>query len=388
MNNHSIRSFVLACLLATVLTACGGSEPPPTPPPPAVEYLAVEPQEVALRFEFVARTRAREDATIMAQISGTIVERGFEEGQSVEEGDLLFQIDPRPYQAALDVAQAELSQASTALDVAERNLARGVDLEPDGFISAAEMDELRGTRDAAFSSKQSAEAALEQARINLEYTDVRAPFSGRTGRVEVSTGDLVSPGSSTLVTIVQSDPMLVDFEVSERVLAGAMTENQKRAAEDLEPLGYTPHLQLVTGDSYPHVGKINYANNRINASTGTVTVTAEFPNPDGSLLPGQFTRVFIERSDVRGLLVIPQASVLEDMQGRYVYVIDDENLVQRRNVALGQRQDIDWVVESGLEEGNRVIVNGIQKVRPGMAVSASSVATTPYEETNTGNQAE
>ena len=184
MNKNPMRSLFFCCLCTALLTACGGSEPPPAPPPPAVEYRVVEPQEVALRFEFVARTRAREDATIMAQISGTIVKRGFEEGQAVEEGDLLFQIDPRPYQAALDAAQANLSQASTALDVAERNLARGVELEPDGFISASEMDDLRGTRDTANSAKQSAEASLEQARINLEFTDVRAPFSGRTGRVE------------------------------------------------------------------------------------------------------------------------------------------------------------------------------------------------------------
>ena len=211
---------------------------------------------------------------------------------------------------------------------------------------------------------------------------------GAQGASNVSTGDLVSPGSSPLVTIVQSDPMLVDFEVGERVLASAMTENQKRAAEGLQPLGYTPRLQLATGDSYSQVGKINYANNRINASTGTVTVTAEFPNPDGTLIPGQFSRVYIERSDVRGLLVIPQASVLEDMQGRYVYIVDSENQVQRRNVTLGQRQDIDWVVESGLEDGDRVIVNGIQKVRPGMTVSASAVIATPLEESSTSNQAE
>ena len=324
----------------------------------------------------------------MAQISGTIVERGFEEGQPVEEGDLLFRIDQRPYRAALEAAQADLSRTRTALDVAERNLARGIELEPDGFISASEMDELRGTRDAAISSQEAAEAALEQARINLEFTEVRAPFAGRTGRVDVSTGDLVSPGSDALVTIVQSDPMLVDFEVSERVLAGAMMENQQRASEGLEPLAYTPRLQLVTGDEYPHPGQINYANNRINASTGTVTVTAVFPNPDGILVPGQFTRVLLERSDVRDLLVIPQAAVLEDMQGRYVYIIDNDDQVQRRNVQLGQRQGVDWVVESGLENGSRVIVNGIQKVRPGMTVTGTPVAATPYEEPAADDQAE
>jgi membrane fusion protein (multidrug efflux system) len=380
MNKYPIRRSLAFCFAAVLLGACDQAEQAPAPPPPAVEYLVVEPRAVALRFEFVARTRAREDAAIMAQISGTIVERGFEEGQPVDEGDLLFRIDQRPYRAALEAAQADLARARTALDVAERNLERGIELEPDGFISTSEMDELRGTRDAAISSKEVAEAALEQARINLEFTEVRAPFAGRTGRVDVSTGDLVSPGSNALVTIVQSDPMLVDFEVSERILAGAMMENQQRAKEGLEPLAYTPRLQLVTGDEFPHAGQINYANNRINASTGTVTVTAEFPNPDGILVPGQFTRVLLVRSDVRDLLVIPQAAVLEDMQGRYVYIIDNDDQVQRRNVELGQRQGVDWVVESGLENGNRVIVNGIQKVRSGITVTGTPIAATPYEE--------
>lgn len=382
------RNSTTTWLCAALLCACGGSEAPPAPPPPAVEYQRIEPQQVALRFEFVARTRAREDAAIMAQVSGTVLERGFEEGQPVEEGDLLFRIDPRPYQAALDSARADLARANTSLDVAERNLARGIELEPDGFISDSELDELRGTRDAAISTREAAEAALEHARINLDYTELRAPFAGRAGRAEVSTGDLVSPGSSPLVTLVQSDPMLVDFDISERILADAMLENQRRAAEGLEPLRYAPRLQMITGDPYPHAGQIDYANNRVNASTGTVTVTAVFPNPEGMLLPGQFTRVIVERSDVRDLLVIPQASVLEDMQGRYVYIIDDQDRVQRRNVTLGQRQGVDWVVESGLEDGSRVIVHGIQKVRPGMPVVATPVGAVPHSEPDADSQAQ
>lgn len=383
-----IRNPLPLWLCAATLCACGGGEPPPAPPPPAVEYRVVEPQAVATRFEFVARTRAREDTAIRAQISGTITERRFDEGEGVAEGDLLFRIDPRPYQAALNSAQADLSSAVTALEVAERNLARGLELEPDGYISASEMDQLRGTRDSSIASKEAAEAALEQAQINLDFTEVRAPFSGRAGRSELSIGDLVSPGGEPLVTLVQIDPMLVDFDISEQILANSMIENQRRAAEGLAPFEYTPRLQLVTGDPYPHVGRIDYANNRVNASTGTVTVTAAFPNPDNLLLPGQFTRVFVERDDIQDRLVIPQSAVLEDMQGRYVYIVDDENRVQRRNVTLGQREGVDWVVESGLEAGNRVIVNGIQKVRPNMPVTASPSEAVPHNEPNASSPAD
>ena len=375
-------------LIVPILFAACSNEAPPAPPPPAVEFRVAEPRAVATRFEFVARTRAREDAAIRAQVSGTITERNFEEGQVVREGDLLFRIDPRPYQAALNSARAEVTRATTALDVAERNLARGVELEPDGFISAAEMDTLRGNRDGAVASKEAAEAAVEKAEIDLGFTDVRAPFSGRAGRSQLSIGDLVSPGGDPLVTLVQSDPILVDFDVSEQVLANSMIENQGRAARGEDPIVYTPGLQMVNGEPYPYPGQIDYANNRVNPTTGTVTVTARFPNPDGLLLPGQFTRVLVQRGGVEDRLLIPQSAVLEDMQGRYVYIVDDDDLVQRRNVTLGQREGVDWVVESGLEQGNRVIVNGVQKVRPGMPVTARPVEAEPHREPNAGEPAE
>ena len=365
------------CTIAFALVACGGPGEPPAPPPPAVEYKAASAEPVATRFEFVARSRAREDAEIRAQISGTIVERSFAEGEEVAEGQILFRIDPRTYRAALNTARADLSNARSSLDVAERNLARGIELEPDGFISASEMDQLRGNRDSASAAVEAAEAAVERAEIDLGFTEIKAPFTGRAGRSQLSIGDLVGPNSGTLVTLVQQDPMLIDFDVDEQALAGRLQENQERAAQGLEPVAFTPRLQLITGDLYPHAGSIDYANNRINAGTGTITVTASFPNPDGTLVPGQFSRILVQRGEPEMRLLVPQAAVLEDMQGRYVYIVGEDGVVQRKNVTLGQRDGVNWVVETGLEADMRVIVNGIQKVRPGMAVTASPVGATP-----------
>lgn len=364
---------VLACIALT-LTACGQSEAPPQAPPPAVEYREVTMEPVATSFEFVARTRAREDAQVRAQISGTIVERSFEEGQMVEEGHVLFRIDPRPYEAQLASAQALLQRAQTSLNVAQQNLDRGEELIADKFISDAEMDKLRGDRDQAVAALEEARASVLTAQINLDFTEVRAPFSGTAGRSNISTGDLVNPNSGTLVSLVQLDPMLVDFDVSEQALAQNLYNNQKREEEGLPPIRFTPTLKLSTGDIYPLEGVMDYADNRVNPTTGTVTVTARFPNPDSLLYPGQFARVLVRRGKAVPTMLIPQPSVLEDMQGRYVFVVLEDDTVARRNVTLGMREGVDWVVLEGLEEGDRVIVNGIQKVRSGMTVTATPVA--------------
>ena len=380
MNRSRVLAGFSLLLPFVLLAACGGPADPPQAPPPAVEVQDVFMEPVATEFEFVARTRAREDADIRARITGAIMERNFEEGQIVEKDALLFRIDPRPYEAALNAARADLAQANAAVEVAQRNLARGEELLPDGYISESEMDKLRGERDRAIASREAAQAAIEQAQLNLNFTEIRAPFRGRTGRSQLSIGDLVDPTAGPLVSLVQVDPMLVDFDVNERTLLEAMKRNQARVAQGEPAIEYTPRLRLVSGDFYPLDGTIDYASNRVNPSTGTITVTARFPNPDQNLIPGQFGRIVVKRGEPVERMLISQSSVLEDMQGRYVYVVDDDNLVVRKNVALGQRHGVNWVVESGLEPGDRVIVNGLQKVRPGMPASPSPVTSRPHQE--------
>lgn len=380
---HGIRPAAIALntVLYIFLVSCGAAEDPPQVPPPAVEVQEVFMQPVATEFEFVARTRAKEDTEIKARITGTIIERNFSEGQAVEKDALLFRIDSRPYQTALKSAEADLARATSALSVAKRNLSRGEELKPDGYISEAELDKLRDEHQRAIAAEEAAQAAIEQATLNLEFTEIRAPFSGRAGRSNFSIGDLVDSNAGSLVSIVQNDPMLVDFDVNERSLAESMKVNQKRTKQGLDPIAYTPRLRLVNGDFYALDGVIDYANNRVNPSTGTITITARFPNPDYGLIPGQFGRIIIKRGQPEIRMLIPQSSVLEDMQGRYVYIVNSDNLVVRKNIMLGQRNGMNWVVDSGLEEGDRVIVSGVQKVRPNMPASPSPASAGPYEDT-------
>lgn len=378
MSRFKLFSRLLTATPILFLSACGGPADPPAPPPPAVGVQEVSLEPVTAEHEFVARTRAQEDSEIRARVTGTIIERNFNEGQVVEKDALLFRIDPRPYEASLSAARADLARAVTALDVAQRNLNRGEELAPQGHISESEMDKLRGERDSGIAAQSAAEAAVEQAEINLDFTEIRAPFTGTAGRSQLSIGDLVDPNSGPLVTLVQRDPMLADFDINERTLAQSIKNAQDRAAQGLERMRYVVRMKLVTGDIYRHDGEIDYASNRVNPSTGTVTVTARFPNPDGTLIPGQFVRVVMQRGEAEMQMLIPQSSVLEDMQGRYVFIVDDGNSVVRKNITLGQRTGINWVVEEGLSEGDRVIVEGIQKVRPGMPVDPSPASVQPH----------
>ena len=371
-----ISTLLLAPL---ALLACGEAESPAAPPPPAVEFVQLEPEPVASTFEFVARTRATEDTAIRARITGTILERNFEEGQKVAADQVLFRIDPRPYETALASARAQLSQAEAAVKVSARNLERGRELSPQGFISKSELDKLVSESDTAKAQLAAAQAAVQKAEIDLGFTQVRAPFAGTAGRSELSIGDLVDPNAGPLVTLVQMDPMLVDFDVNEQALATSLKDNQARQARGEPPVRYTPSLKLADGDIYNQPGRIDYANNRVNTSTGTVTVTAIFPNPDGLLFPGQFVRVNLQRGEEQEELMVPQVSVLEDMQGRYVFAITDDNLVTRKNVRLGQKSGTKWLVQEGLQAGDRIIVNGVQKVRVGAPVTATPVSSMPHE---------
>lgn len=376
-----IAPLVAVCLL---VAGCGddsaNKQSAKEAPLPSVVVATVSSLQISPTRRFIGRTEAVEDVQIKARVSGYLMSMDFVEGQEVQKGEVLFEIDPKPYQAEVSRLSAEVNRQQASLTNAKRNYRRGNELIEKGFISAMEMDDLTSKRDQAKASLQSSEAALEAAKLNLSYTKITAPISGRIGRKSLSIGDLVSPESGVLVTIVTVDPMYVTFDISEKLVATA--SGQKNSLSEATKALPIPSIELPNGEMYDKQGKFDFVDNRVDPATGTVKVRAVFPNEMGLLIPGQYVTAVVSASDVMDAILVPQAAVSEDQQGHFVMVIDDANTVQVRRVEMGDRVEINWVVDKGLAEGERLIVEGIQKVRTGQKVNPVEQTVKAFDESS------
>ncbi|WP_193165920.1 efflux RND transporter periplasmic adaptor subunit [Microbulbifer hainanensis] len=375
--------FAAIVISAPLLLAVGcgdrGAEEPEQKPPP-VEVLAVREQPVIPRYEYVGRVEATDELAVRPRVEGYIMRRLFEEGSMVEKGQLLYEIDPQPFIATLDNRRAALEQARAGLQVAERNFRRGRQLVGQGFISKKTMDELQGTYEQAQAGLQAAQADVESAKLNLSYTKIYAPLTGRIGRSAFTEGSLVGPQSEPLTTVLNLNPTFVLFEVPQDQLLAVQIREARRLREGRAPSSRDIRIELPDDTFYPYPGSIAFVDNQINLNTGSVAVRAEFPNPDQLLVQGQFVRVSIRvmSGDENILPLVPQSSVLEDMQGRYVFVVDENDVAHRRYLELGQREGELWAVEKGLQAGERVIVNGLQRVVADRPVAPQTSARNPY----------
>ncbi|WP_323847228.1 efflux RND transporter periplasmic adaptor subunit [Microbulbifer magnicolonia] len=377
-----LNSAIGAAVLL-VLAACGDrGDEAYEPPPPPVEVLIVREQPVIPRFEYVGRVQATDELNVRPRVEGNIQGRYFEEGSLVKQGELLYEIDPQPFVATLENRRAAESRARAALDVAERNYRRGLGLAPRGFISKSTMDQLEGDFEQAQAGLQAALADVNSAELNLSYTRIYAPLTGRIGRSSFTEGALVGPQSEPLATILNTDPVWLLFEVPEDRIFSVQVEEAQRRLEGLPPGRRDIRIELPDGTLYPFPGTIAFVDNKVNPNTGSVAVRVEFPNPNQLLIQGQFARVSVRvyggPEQLRPL--VPQSAVLEDMQGRYVFVVDENNIAHRRYLKLGQREGELWAVEEGLQVGEPVIVNGLQRVIAEQPVAPQSSARNPYEE--------
>jgi membrane fusion protein (multidrug efflux system) len=336
-----------------------------TAPPPAVTVVSVQPTDVTPGAGFNGRVVAVDDVQLRARVTGFLEKRLFEEGADVKVGDLLFAIEEAPYQAVVDQRQAELASAEANRVNTAVQLRRGEELVKNKNIPQAEVDERRAADEMAAAKILEARAALERAKIDLGYTDIYAPVVGRIGRSAFSIGNLVGPDSGVLATIVSQDPIYVTFPVSQRQLL----EYRRKGGDAAGPP--VVRVTLPDGSAYEQPGKVNFFDVQVDQGTDTVTVRAAFPNPERTLVDGQFVNVRVERGEPVQMLAVPQASVQIDQAGPFVLVVGGDNKVEARRITPGAMAGAQVVVQAGLKAGDKVIVEGIQKARPGMAVSAT-----------------
>jgi len=354
----------------SVVASCGVAAAQGAAPPPAVSVTPVVTRQITESSDYVGRVAAVDKVDLVARVSGFLEQRNFTEGQAVKKGDLLFRIEQATYKAAVDQARAAVARAKATEVNAKLQLERGKELVRSNNIPQATVDQREADEQAAQASVMEAQAGLEQAEINLGYTEIRSPIDGRIGLATFTEGNLVQPSSGRLATIVSQDPVYVLFQASERDVLEykrKILESQDKNAQ------VTIRIKLPDGRVYPHSGINNFLDVEVDSGTDTVTVRAQLPNPERLLIPGGVIGVTVERGQPVAALTVPQSAVLLDQAGRYVLLVDAAKKVEQRRITTGAERGRDIVVTSGLKEGEPVIVEGIQKVRPGQVVTANVV---------------
>jgi RND family efflux transporter MFP subunit len=363
------KGSFFACVAGTlVIGAAGGCSKGQNQAPPAqdAQVVAVEQRDVPVVDEWIGTLDGSVNAQIRAQVSGYLIKQDYREGSAVRQGDPLFEIDPRPFEAALAQATGLLAQAKAQLEKAELDVARFTPLARDKAISQEELDDAVTGRLAAKAQVSSARAAADQARLNLSFTHIVAPVDGISGLIKAQIGDLVGPATGILTTVSKVDPIKAYFPISEQAYLGF--RGREPRAPSL-PAGITFDLFLADGSVYPRKGEFYAIDNQVDGNTGTLRVVAEFPNPDGLLRPGQYARVRAVVNVEKGALLVPQRALTE-LQGSYqVARVDKENLAHIVTVKAGVQIGNMVVIESGLHPGDRVVADGIQKIRDGAAVN-------------------
>lgn len=357
------RPAALSLAAALALAACKGQQEPMQMPPPEVGVVTVQAQTVPLERELVGRLAPFRTADVRARVSGVLLKRLYTEGSEVKEGQPLFQIDPAPLQATLNAARANLAAAEASYANAHTAAERARQLAPQKYISQSDLDTAEANERSTAAAVAQAKANVTSARINLGYATVTAPISGRASQQRVTEGALVGQGDATLLTTIdQIDPLYVNFSIAANELEQLRNASGVTLAGDGQA---RVTLQLPDGSTYGEAGVLDFADRVVDPGTGAITLRARLPNPDKSLLPGNFVSFKAEMGTRAGVFLLPQAAVLRDSNAAYVYVVGADGNVARKNVSIESAANNQWLVTAGLDAGDQVIAAGHQKVAVG-----------------------
>ncbi len=376
--------FTIVALLS--LSACkdDGASKNEAAALPKVQVMEMTAKDVPLSFEFAARAQGSKETEVRARVGGILLKRNYVEGSKVEEGSVLFQIDPEPFKVALSQVEAKLAQNKAQLKAAETQWQRISKLFDERIVSEKARDEARANLESLKASTQLAEAEVQSAQLNLDYTTVKAPISGITSMEAQSEGSLISAtGEGSLLThITQLDPIYVIFSASENEmlsLTSMVDQGLIRNPENKSEI--TAKVKFGDDTVYPLDGIINFITPNVDETTGTLKLRAVFPNPKGRLKPGQFLRLVLEGLTRVDALVLPQEAIMQGANGSYVYRVNEKNMVESVNVQTGMidKSSGGWIVDNGLKAGDKVVLSGVMKLRPGMTVEPQVAKIAPVE---------
>jgi membrane fusion protein (multidrug efflux system) len=364
---RGLSFIILTCLAA--ISPLAASAQAQAQSAPRVSVAAAVTEEVVEDIRFIGRVEAINTVELVARVTGFLRHVDVRDGATVAAGDLLFEIEPEQYEAVVAARRADISQAEANLTLANVELDRRTQLVARNATPQSELDIAKANEQVARASVISAEAALRQAELDLSYTKITAPFAGRIGRLQGSIGELISPTSGPLATLVSQAPMFVSFSLSERQMTDVMQDALAAGENPTSPTSrLTVTLGLPNGTELSETGVIAFGDNRVDPRTGTLAVRAQFDNADGLLVDGSFVTVRLAQEEPVEMLTVPQAAVQRDQRGSFVLVVGADNTVEQRYVTTGTQVGISVVVSDGLQIGETVIVEGLQRVRPGVPV--------------------
>jgi membrane fusion protein, multidrug efflux system len=367
--------FLAICTIVVtvfLLFSCKSEKKASAPPPPDVTVMEVVKKDVAIDFEYVAQTQSSHLVNINARVSGFLEKRLYTEGSIVKKGQILFQMDAKPFQVQLDQALAALARQEAAVETARLNLERTKPLAEQKALAQKDLDDATGRYQSDAAAVEQAKAQVETAKLNLSYTTITSPVTGISSSALQTDGTYISPQNSLLTTVAVLSPMWVNFSISENEMQKYRDQTAKNLLRGPTGKRYTVEVILVDGSVYPYKGQLTFAEPSYNTQTGTFLIRASVDNPEGVLRPNQYVRVRLKGAVRPNAIHVPQRAVQQGAKGHFVWVVNKENKVEQRPVTVGNWYGDDWFISEGLRTGDEVVVDGGIILRPGMLVARKS----------------